>query len=154
MEPSLDDVTAVTRQVCESVLGTGAEHVAGAAVPVRADVTACIQITGAWHGVVVLSCGRAVADAVTAAMFGAYEGAAPQEDVIDAMGELANMIGGNIKGVLPGPSHLSLPTVAGGADVAPASRGAHAGVRALYALDAGVLGVQVLRDHVRHGSVR
>ena len=33
------------------------------------------------------------------------------EDVEDALGELANVVGGNVKAVLPGPSVLGLPEV-------------------------------------------
>jgi hypothetical protein len=33
------------------------------------------------------------------------------EDVADALGELANVLGGNIKSVLPGPSALGLPKI-------------------------------------------
>lgn len=36
-------------------------------------------------------------------------------EVADAFGELANMIGGNLKCLLPEPSQLSLPTVSLGA---------------------------------------
>ena len=32
-----------------------------------------------------------------------------EEDVDDALGELANVVGGNVKAVLPGPSVLGLP---------------------------------------------
>jgi chemotaxis protein CheX len=37
------------------------------------------------------------------------------EQVGDALGELTNMIGGNIKSLIPGPSRLSMPTVTVGA---------------------------------------
>ena len=40
------------------------------------------------------------------------------EDVDDALGELANVVGGNVKAVLPGPSVLGLPEVG----TAPAGR--------------------------------
>ena len=33
------------------------------------------------------------------------------EDIDDALGELANVVGGNVKAVLPGPSALGLPEV-------------------------------------------
>jgi hypothetical protein len=33
------------------------------------------------------------------------------EDIEDALGELANVVGGNVKAVLPGPSVLGLPEV-------------------------------------------
>ena len=32
-------------------------------------------------------------------------------EVVDALGELTNMIGGNVKSLLPAPSQLSLPMV-------------------------------------------
>ncbi|TIC83622.1 chemotaxis protein CheX [Nocardioides sp. GY 10113] len=35
-------------------------------------------------------------------------------DLADAVGELVNMVGGSLKSILPGPSALSLPTVAAG----------------------------------------
>ena len=33
------------------------------------------------------------------------------EDVVDAFGEIANVVGGNVKAALPGSSGLSLPDV-------------------------------------------
>jgi chemotaxis protein CheX len=38
------------------------------------------------------------------------------EEIRDALGELTNVIGGNVKALFPGPSALSLPTVAVGSD--------------------------------------
>ena len=35
------------------------------------------------------------------------------EDVVDAFGEIANVVGGNVKAVLPGPSVLGLPEESG-----------------------------------------
>ena len=48
------------------------------------------------------------------ALDGDAEGAAAPErldaaDVDDALGEIANVVGGNVKAVLPGPSVLGLP---------------------------------------------
>jgi chemotaxis protein CheX len=34
-----------------------------------------------------------------------------QSDIVDAVGELANVIGGNVKALLPQPCQLSLPHV-------------------------------------------
>ena len=58
-------------------------------------------------------------------MFGLGSEAADPEAVRNALGELTNMLGGNLKALLPGPSHLGLPTVVSGQDYAvsvPASR--------------------------------
>ena len=38
-------------------------------------------------------------------------------DQQDVAAELANMIGGNLKSLLPGPSFLSLPTIVAGHDI-------------------------------------
>ncbi len=35
-------------------------------------------------------------------------------DVLDAVGELVNIVGGNLKGMLPSPTGLSLPSVTDG----------------------------------------
>ena len=47
-------------------------------------------------------------------MFGLEKGAASSEGIHDTIGELANMIGGTVKSLLPTPSQLSLPTVSEG----------------------------------------
>ncbi|SFP94463.1 Chemotaxis phosphatase CheX [Geodermatophilus dictyosporus] len=71
-----------------------------------------VEIVGPWTGWVALTCGRDTALDLTRALLGEH---APeeveQEDVHDALGELANVVGGNVKAVLPGPSVLGLPEV-------------------------------------------
>jgi chemotaxis protein CheX len=47
-------------------------------------------------------------------MFAADPGTLSADEVGDALGELTNMVGGNIKSLLPAPSKLSIPSVAGG----------------------------------------
>jgi chemotaxis protein CheX len=37
-------------------------------------------------------------------------------EISDALGEIANMMGGNVKALLPGPATLSLPSVTEGSD--------------------------------------
>ena len=50
-------------------------------------------------------------------MFGLGAGAAPDAEAVrDALGELTNILGGNLKALLPGPCHLGLPTVGSGQD--------------------------------------
>ncbi len=86
-----------------------------APAPLPADAChARVEIVGPWTGAVVLSCGRDTAAELTVALLG--EHAPPvldDEDVDDALGELANVVGGNVKAVLPGPSVLGLPEVGG-----------------------------------------
>ncbi|RLV48786.1 chemotaxis protein CheX [Nocardioides mangrovicus] len=55
------------------------------------------------------------------------------EDVADALGELVNVLGGNLKSMLPGPSTLSLPVTVTG-EVAPPSHAEEQG-RCVAVLD-------------------
>jgi chemotaxis protein CheX len=78
-----------------------------------ADVlSSWVDVVGPWTGTVVLTTGVQTAADLTRALLGP---AAPEllehEDVADAFGEIANVVGGNVKAALPGPSALSLPDV-------------------------------------------
>ena len=75
-------------------------------------VSSWVDVVGPWTGSVVLTTGRETAAGLTRALLGDH---APEEledeDVADAFGEIANVVGGNVKAALPGPSALSLPGV-------------------------------------------
>lgn len=75
-------------------------------------VSSWVDVVGPWTGTVVLTTGRETAAGLTRALLGDH---APDEledeDVADAFGEIANVVGGNVKAALPGPSGLSLPDV-------------------------------------------
>ncbi len=77
-----------------------------------------VDVVGPWTGSVVLTTGRQTAADLTRALLGET---APElldyEDVADAFGEIANVVGGNVKAALPGPSGLSLPDVGSAPDV-------------------------------------
>jgi chemotaxis protein CheX len=86
-------------------------------VPLRAPLpddalSAWVAVSGPWTGAVVLSCGQATAEDLCRTLLGEPQGAAlDSDDVADALGELANVVGGNVKALLPGPSVLGLPEV-------------------------------------------
>ena len=71
-----------------------------------------VEIVGPWTGTVVLTCGPSTAAELSRCLL--KEHAPPvldDADVDDALGELANVVGGNVKAVLPGPAVLGLPEV-------------------------------------------
>ena len=70
-------------------------------------VSSRVHVTGAWCGDVALHCSPAVAEHITQSMF-ARRAPNPVE-MRDALGEVANVIAGNLKALLPGPSRLSIP---------------------------------------------
>ncbi|WNV75568.1 chemotaxis protein CheX [Geodermatophilus sp. DSM 44513] len=86
-------------------------------LPVPGDLpadtlSAWVDVVGPWTGSVVLTTGRQTAADLTRALLAE---AAPElldhEDVADAFGEIANVVGGNVKAALPGASTLGLPEV-------------------------------------------
>jgi chemotaxis protein CheX len=111
--PTDDDLFAIAEQVWASYLdveGTSPLLRVPPATPSR-DVSASVSVTGAWRGHVVVSCSMTAARNVAAALLGIDLDDATPEDVTDALGELANIIGGNVKSLMPEPSALSLPVV-------------------------------------------
>lgn len=78
----------------------------------RTSASACVAISGGWTGFVRLDLTGPLPRNVAAAMFLDDPDDLLDDEVADAVGELVNMLGGNIKSLLPGASHLSLPTVA------------------------------------------
>ena len=78
-------------------------------------LTGCVQIDGAWDGAVLLECPTALARQLAAELF-RPDGETTAEEVRDTIGELTNMLAGNIKALLPEPSRISLPAVAEGDD--------------------------------------
>ena len=113
------ELIEITEKVWESLLDLPlALRVPGTpGVPPRNDVrtfTGCIQVSGPWEGAVTVHCSEALAGVITGAMFGSEPADCTPEEVRDALGELANMIGGNVKALLPEGCRISLPTVADG----------------------------------------
>ena len=83
-------------------------------------ISSWVEIVGPWTGAVVLTTGRSTAEELSRCLVA--EHAPPvleDEDIEDALGELANVVGGNVKAVLPGPSVLGLPETGHGTGPAP-----------------------------------
>jgi chemotaxis protein CheX len=111
--PTEDDLRVIAEQVWSSYLDLdGASPlIAQPAEKPASDVTASVSVTGAWRGHVLVSCSEQAAKNVAAALLGIEFDDVAEEDVADALGELANIIGGNVKSLLPEPCALSLPHV-------------------------------------------
>jgi chemotaxis protein CheX len=112
-----DDLAGLADAIWCSILGSPAEPAAGPARPVGRAVTSCVHISGDdWNGSVSVALPWSLALEVAATMFGLPADELSDADVLDAVGELANIAGGNVKGMLEGPADLSLPVVAEGID--------------------------------------
>jgi chemotaxis protein CheX len=109
---SEDDLRGIVWQVWTAYLHIAPEmQTAAEPMADTADVTASIGLAGAWNGLAVLRCGLPGAGVMTGAMLDIEAAAAGPDDCADALGELVNILAGNVKSLLPQPSHLSLPQV-------------------------------------------
>jgi chemotaxis protein CheX len=113
-----DDIRAITESIWSAIAGLTVQRVDPDVVRQRAGTTfaGCVHVTGAWNGAIALHCSESLARRVAAAIFDVEAALATIAQTQDAVGELVNMTGGNLKALLPEPSHLSLPTVAQGTD--------------------------------------
>ncbi len=108
-----DIVTTVWSTLLELPIEAGGAELG----PDESTVTGIVHIDGAWHGAVVLQCPLALGEQMASAMFRSDAGPTA-EDVGDALGELTNVVAGNIKALLPEPCAISLPTIARGSHYA------------------------------------
>ncbi|WP_254508734.1 chemotaxis protein CheX [Anatilimnocola floriformis] len=72
---------------------------------------ATIRIDGAWSGSVALVFSAELARNAACRMLKLSPDEVTDADELEVAAELANMIGGNLKSLLPSPSQLSLPVV-------------------------------------------
>lgn len=77
-------------------------------------ITGAIYYAGPWKGAVLLQCDPREAYEFTARLMGVPQPESFDDDVRDAMGEITNIIGGNLKPILPRGVGLSMPSVVSG----------------------------------------
>jgi chemotaxis protein CheX len=75
------------------------------------EVHSSVSISGSWTGHLVYASSIPAARRAAAAFLAMEMDEVSQEDVSDTLGELANIVGGNVKAMLPPGALLSLPQV-------------------------------------------
>jgi hypothetical protein len=85
-------------------------------------------LTGAWNGTVNLQVPVQLAASFASALFGIPSSDITAAERADVVAELCNVVAGNLKGLIRGPSALSLPTINDGGvdDGEPGPAGHHA----------------------------
>jgi chemotaxis protein CheX len=81
------------------------------APPASFTVSAYVPLSGQFTGYLAICTTGQVADQIAASMLDLDPEQISDSDVIDAIGELANITGGNFKALLPQPTTLGLPAV-------------------------------------------
>jgi chemotaxis protein CheX len=110
------ELVQIVQSVFEAMLGLEVVESGTQWFPSGERVTAAVHLSGEWNGAVLLECDRGQACRF-AGRFLSLEPPAGLDDVVrDMLGELANMIGGNLKSVLGQGIRLSMPSVVEGSD--------------------------------------
>ena len=103
-----EELCELTENVFESCVGMVLERIDDVEVPAPA-LFAYVHITGGWEGSVVIQCEEELGRKIAAAMFGSDAGSVSPQEVIDAIGEIANVTAGNVKTRLGMPCQISTP---------------------------------------------
>lgn len=113
-----EDLIAMNEQIWASMLGItiSAIEYADALSHGSGYIGGCVQLVGAWQGAVRVDCGQGLAQRAAMTFQGKSAGQLSLDEIRDAVGELANMVAGSVKALLPQPTHISLPSVADGND--------------------------------------
>lgn len=78
----------------------------------REIVIGCVQFTGAWEGALSLVCPLSLARKAAKVIFEADSLSTTIRQTEEAIGELINIAGGNLKSLLPSSVQMGLPLVA------------------------------------------
>ncbi|MEU4239269.1 chemotaxis protein CheX [Actinoplanes sp. NPDC026619] len=113
VEVNEDDLAEMVGQVWESYLDpegisplipTYDEHQ-------PSEVHSSVSISGSWTGHLVYASSTSAARRAAGAFLAMEPDEVSEEDMSDVLGELANIVGGNVKAMLPPGAFLSLPQV-------------------------------------------
>jgi chemotaxis protein CheX len=75
------------------------------------EVHSSVSITGSWTGHIVYASSTTAARRAAAAFLAMEPDEVSPDDLSDVLGEIANIVGGNVKAMLPPGALLSLPQV-------------------------------------------
>lgn len=101
----------VVTDVCSGMLGLELEPTSDSSCNEANALSAVVRISGGWESLVQVLAPRKTAVAIASTMFAMSEDELSEAEIRDAVGEIVNMVGGNLKGISEGDSSLSLPCV-------------------------------------------
>lgn len=107
-----DDLTEIARSLFDTMLGLPfeAECPTGCSDS-GTQLEAHISVKGCWKAEILVRAPEELARQIACVMFKLSDGELTDDDVRDALGEVANVIGGSIKGIIDCDGDLTLPSV-------------------------------------------
>ena len=120
-EPYQKEIVRIVQQVFETMLQTQAETTTGKPALGTDRLTTQVRFNGAWHGTLFVQCTPHGAKQLARLFAGEeYSGEFEVAECRDVMGELANIVAGNLKVFLPKGTQVSCPETIEGALACPA----------------------------------
>jgi len=110
------ELEQIVGSVFSTMLGLETEEGATPWFPSSDRLTAAVHLAGTWNGTVLLECDLRQACSFAGRFLSIVRPEAVDDVVRDVLGELANMIGGNLKCVLTHGVRLSMPSVVDGSN--------------------------------------
>lgn len=107
----------VVDEVWEAVVGTPLAAADGTVLSGRHELAATVPYLGSWRGAIVMRLDATLARLVGARMFMMPADALSDTEIHDAVGEVCNMIGGNLRAHLSTACELGTPTIVTGVDL-------------------------------------
>ncbi len=111
-----DELQQIVLSVFETMMGLEAYESGAPWQPTALWWTAAVYLTGDWNGAVLVECDQEQARQFATRFLSIEPCEAVEEVVRDVLGELANMIGGNLKSVVMPGIQLSMPSTVHGSD--------------------------------------
>ena len=144
MKLAQDQVRSVVLTVWSTQLGLEIRNVEEAFGAGKVEtLTAVIHVSGDFHGGIRVECGRGLIRRAASIMFSMPAEDLTLDDERDVIGELTNVIAGNVKALLPGTNSISLPTIVDGRDYRVTNVDVKTSDEAHFALDGEPMAVTV-----------
>ena len=136
----------VVREIFSTMLHIDARLVEDATPdPSDHPVVGCVHFAGPWKGALLLGCGPAQAAAFAAELVGIEPPGEVNDDVRDAIGEITNMIAGNLKSLFPNGTQLSAHSVVEGKSFTLKVRGGNEAMQLRFDSDRGPFLITLVR---------
>lgn len=137
----LDDLIQIATDVFVTMIALPVEPVD--LPPVEPpELTAAIHFTGQWNGALMIHCTRPQAAVFAERLLGIA--VAQPDDVTDALAELANMVGGNMKSIMPRGVQLTMPLVVTGEDYTVRLHGEALTTKTVLASEVGLFSITLV----------
>ena len=116
LETSTEQITQIVESVFMTMMSLDVSPCDASWNPSGDRLTSFVHLTGDWNGAVLLDCNPRQACQFAGRILSMDPPDIVDDDVRDVLGELANMVGGNMKCCMPTGVQLSMPTVMEGRD--------------------------------------